>query len=441
MSSSQAKRHSTTETSIRIWLNIMVAWLVFSSFLATGPQYVFFCIFFLWLLKERAWRVSQSDFPEGTRAIFIGLFLSVVITFISSICGWILDSGGESISTLMYEVFHLTGKWSIRGVLIIGGFAFLKKRGIGFEDYSKPLFILMTIHFIYLLLQRFTGIDLVHGIFTKLPDHRLSHGIYRVSGFTGHPLSLAYSALLLSIVGLQNAWPECGTFKNGQKKWFILFVFSFATLFLSQSRWPIAVVLLLVFMKCFLSFKTFFRGKGNVLGLLGLVVCSIIWLGTSERYSELWQPGKTIEERVPRIAFWKVHWSMFQDHPVLGVGILNRNRVKLDYYDRGGYTNISRKYSAHNIYLQTLSDSGILGLVGLLFLIGPGILIGLKARKHGDSRLIYYMIAVLLSGLMQNTFRDSEFVFTYWVGFALILTGSSSWKISQKSQTHKESIA
>lgn len=63
---------------------------------------------------------------------------------------------------------------------------------------------------------------------------------------------------------------------------------------------------------------------------------------------------------VERMAHWQAGWHMFEDHPLTGVGVGNFNARYPDYFVRTEF-----RYSqghAHNYYIHTLAETGIIGL-------------------------------------------------------------------------------
>lgn len=68
---------------------------------------------------------------------------------------------------------------------------------------------------------------------------------------------------------------------------------------------------------------------------------------------------------VSRLALWGAASAMFMDHPVLGVGYGNYRALYNDYIP-GMAPN---QLDAHNIYLQMLSEMGIIGFAAFCFLI------------------------------------------------------------------------
>jgi O-antigen ligase len=164
------------------------------------------------------------------------------------------------------------------------------------------------------------------------------------------------------------------------------------------------------------------------------------------RFTEIFNADGALYERMPRLAFWKVHLAMFLDHPVFGVGLTDIKAITADYYQNAGFASLERKYAAHNVYLQTLADSGILGLSGLFalltgsFLAGRLIVRSAKANGKAYKAQLGFgwqvlVVAVALSGLMQNNLRDSEHVMALWLAMAAMLTRMPA-KIKWQPKAH-----
>lgn len=79
-----------------------------------------------------------------------------------------------------------------------------------------------------------------------------------------------------------------------------------------------------------------------------------------------------------RIRLWSVAWRMWQEHPVLGVGI-GQYRAVADQYVFGGVSNI-----AHNTYLSFLAETGLVGFVILVSLPLAVFLRVIRSRRRGN---------------------------------------------------------
>src|SRR5581483_8777938 len=70
---------------------------------------------------------------------------------------------------------------------------------------------------------------------------------------------------------------------------------------------------------------------------------------------------------VEGLVHWQAGWYMFLDHPILGVGAGNYAAAYPDYFLPGWPDPLGH---AHNYYLNTAAEMGVIGLAALLFLLG-----------------------------------------------------------------------
>jgi O-Antigen ligase len=96
-------------------------------------------------------------------------------------------------------------------------------------------------------------------------------------------------------------------------------------------------------------------------------------------------------------------WHVFLDHPVLGVGPGHfAAYYSLAYGNRVGLVELLKKYRGHNLYFETLAETGILGLASLLAII-LAIMGGLwrvwRTWQHEDSEFADTAMAFFLSFL------------------------------------------
>ena len=340
----------------------------------------------------------------------------------------------------MTEMLRLVGKQGIYGMFLCAALLMAVELGWRADRVVSRLLWFLGILFLYCLVQRFWGIDWVHGLDARLPEHRHAYGFYRVSAFMGHPLTFAYNLMLIAILcngfaiwHFERARPRLA------KQWFWALCLCLACLSLTDSRWPLFSCLLLLGLS-HLPRLRHARLRTKALVLAALLVAGSSWAiifggATIGRLGELFNPATQIEQRMPRLVFWDVHGQMVGDFPIFGVGYANRKAAALDYYVKSGYTGMERKYSAHNIYLQTLADSGLLGFTALMVLLfGLWLVARRVARGYRYKGLEVAFAAVLLAGLMQNILRDSEFLFSLWVIFGFTIACLKVESVERRSQ-------
>lgn len=109
-----------------------------------------------------------------------------------------------------------------------------------------------------------------------------------------------------------------------------------------------------------------------------------------------------------RILLWKAAWSMFVDHPLNGVGLLGFNKSYVAHY----LSPLAREASLphpHNIFLNFMSETGLIGLVTFAFVVVEAIKTCLKAtlsRKDGQYFCLTIAFALALIGAMAHGLVD-----------------------------------
>ena len=137
---------------------------------------------------------------------------------------------------------------------------------------------------------------------------------------------------------------------------------------------------------------------------IGFIV-TIRW----ERLIHLDNPQNSITQR---LNYWRTAIAVIKDHPLLGVGPGNFQEVFLKY--KIGLSTNTRY--AHNIFLHTWAETGLLGFIALIFLIANFII---KAK----SKSRYILIAgltFLFHNLIDNTYFIPEAGFLWWVLLAAL---------------------
>lgn len=135
--------------------------------------------------------------------------------------------------------------------------------------------------------------------------------------------------------------------------------------------------------------RTFFNKKNIIIigssVLLVLILFSItIWLGAGSAVER----GVGLQVSDPdfstgRIHFWSTTLQIIRDNPVLGTG-LDAFGVSFTKYDT--WNGVYRLEYAHNDYLQTLSDSGIVGFIFIILFIFLLFKQGLKIINNSHDR-------------------------------------------------------
>ena len=128
-----------------------------------------------------------------------------------------------------------------------------------------------------------------------------------------------------------------------------------------------------------------------------------------------------------RLTIWQVGWRMFEENPVRGVGVGNFQTSSIHYLLQPGALSrtdevIVDPKDAHNIYLMALAETGLVGTVILLALLGFPIGCALVAARDfnraGDRRLeiMARALVIALAGfLVANFFATDIFSKMLWL--------------------------
>jgi O-antigen ligase len=123
-----------------------------------------------------------------------------------------------------------------------------------------------------------------------------------------------------------------------------------------------------------------------------------------------------------RIYLMEVSKQMFEEHPVVGIGIGNWEKIYTERFELPGREKNMK--SPHNIYLQTVNESGLIGLFGFLVLLGFQLRALWKSgfiHCHNQNKklrwtggLFLTVMAMLTSGFFDYDFFSRHPMHLYW---------------------------
>ena len=141
-----------------------------------------------------------------------------------------------------------------------------------------------------------------------------------------------------------------------------------------------------------------------------------------------------------RLFIWQSAYTMFKDHPVLGVGL---GQYKDNYQQKYILPQAKEPYltHAHNNFLQMLAENGIIGFAGFLTLIAG--FIGYSFRRFWKESNPYALmmsmstLALVLQGLTEYNFGNSAVMKSFWlVQGCLLLLSNSYGKINKMNNRY-----
>lgn len=203
---------------------------------------------------------------------------------------------------------------------------------------------------------------------------------------------------------------------------FAFFVSYYIWRFNSGSGWPVIFILLGTLASL---------SRGVILGLFVFFICVFIMDRVARKKIIITAVAAsavipflylTFNERILRLQSTLI--ARFSDH---GGGastrfdLFNTTLQSLDTVDwilgsgRYDYSSAGMAYSPHNLYISTIADQGLFGLLGYFFLFLIILFFSFSLRKHYKS----FPVAVLLFCIMAALTNDYQYVREWWLIMAL----------------------
>lgn len=186
---------------------------------------------------------------------------------------------------------------------------------------------------------------------------------------------------------------------------FYLIIITAALLFTkSLGAWLALIAALIIWF--ILSYKSIKHRKIILITSLAAIFLAITFILITrwERLMNLSNPQNSITQR---LNYWRTAIAVIKDHPILGVGPGNFQEVFLKY--KIGLSTNTRY--AHNVFLHTWAETGILGLIALIYLV----IAFLNKAKIKSKYIFLAGLAFLFHNLIDNTYFIPEAGFLWWV--------------------------
>lgn len=251
--------------------------------------------------------------------------------------------------------------------------------------------------------------------------------ITRVTGFFNLPTTYGYVIAMALLV------PILLFFLSQNQKQKIVSAFSFIlgvgvlTITYSRGAW-------IAFAAGLFCFILFTRTK-ILLPILatGAIAGSILFFvspGFQERVHSL--SDLNYYSNYQRIELWRANWEIFKDHPIIGSGLNQNDKIVEEYHDRLNHIERFRSH-AHNSYLQYLAGTGIIGFLSfvsvLFFFLWQNFQWLLKSQgkqKLLSAGLLSIQVTFLVSCLFDCNFGDSEVRYSFLTYLATFTAVSRS---------------
>jgi len=285
---------------------------------------------------------------------------------------------------------------------------------------------------VYAVFQCLTGIDLIRPGSGALTPPK-GGDLYKTPGFFSISLTFAYSFGLSLWWGALPALRErLSAGRRTSSWWWTALVIAVGMLgfFTSMSKgaWLAMFVTLFLYLAL--------ERRRLILPFMALALVVVVPLamftesfGSRLRKIVLMQMDASSTTRVD---LWRGYWNMFEDHPVMGVGIFQGDKLLPEYYLKLGISADTLASHAHNNFLQILAGAGLLGALGFCWLIGVFFVKAWRLRRFSIWGWSTFMalLFVFLGGLTECNFIDAEvnhmIVFTWALIMVLGLRLSKS---------------
>lgn len=278
----------------------------------------------------------------------------------------------------------------------------------------KSIVIAASIISIYSIYQYFWGYQSTMDYLKKIDSNILQASSYakdilvdrRTIGTFPSPNILAGYLIMAFFLSLHIFFSARGLFKI-----FPAIIILIALIFTkSLGAWLILISGIAILF--FISYENFKNRKLVIAIYFILIIFTLAFIVVNrwERLMNLENPHNSITQR---LNYWRAGIAIIKDHPFLGVGPGNFQEVFLRY--KVGLSTDTRY--AHNIFLHLWSETGMLGFIGMLFLITTFI-----ARYVSKSKYLFLAgLAFVLHNLIDITYFIPETGFLWWVIIGLIL--------------------
>lgn len=340
---------------------IILIYSLFPLFLIIGTALselaiILLCFYFI----SNFFFKKENIFKNKLFYFLIFIYLALIINLIFSLN--ISNSFLRNLFFIKYIIF------------ILGTINFLSKK-----KYRTPLLfkiwsIILTIFALDMFIQFFLGKNLV-GIESPLKFHR-------VSGFMGDELKAGSLLLGLSLV------PACFLINNVKYKniGFLMIVLFLSAIFISGDRSNFIKSLIVIFSLSFFVKKELLKKLLILFAFLVTFVLIILsnFETLNDRYknkifSELVSNNFSLIEFIDKTEYGKIYYTgikLFQDNKFFGVGnknfrLLCDEKFQKEFLEKNDI--IEEKFRCnnhpHQIYIEILSEHGLLGFLTLAILL------------------------------------------------------------------------
>ena len=354
---------------------------------------------------------------------------------------------------LLMGIFALSGfarvKFGSLQIVICILFAFISGSNDQWIDTALRiarflLFVFVFFTFFFFVFPRLYSI--VTGFYGFIPDGT-SRGAYPYrAGITSHYSINALNIAILLVIAVVKYLCDNGITLKIRKESvfdFVLIMLSFVALLMTAKRGVLVWSILAI------GIFYILLNKGKVGNVVKILLVAFVLLGiliilaeNSQVIAKVFERFKVVgtsedNSAAQRIAMWKLALSYFRQSPIFGTGFwtyrgfYNEN-LSAEYSVNGKHTSID----AHNVYIQVLCETGVVGFV--IYILAIGFLLyrtiillwSLENRqrlKQYISLSLALQLFYILYSFSGNCFYDMTF-FYYALAMGIVYSVETVWK-------------
>jgi putative inorganic carbon (hco3(-)) transporter len=257
--------------------------------------------------------------------------------------------------------------------------------------------------------QMVNGVDLIKHYSVDIPGRFM-----RMQSSFSAPNGLAAFGLV-GIPIVLHLWIKEKVWNRKSIVWALLFAILGVSFVATYSR--------AAFLALFLSFAIFVIARRGLRFVPVIFAVPLLFLFGSEKlrynfFTSLNLQDITVGER---LEFWKVSWSIIQDHPFVGHGLNTYYQLLTQYAP----ANLSYRGYAHNCYIQMWVEIGLLGLVAFLvpmiYVFWKEIIVGWKKLRGFALRdaLFVGLMAFSIQAFFDTHFYSLQTATLFWIFWGL----------------------
>lgn len=236
-----------------------------------------------------------------------------------------------------------------------------------------------------------------------------------------------------------------------KEKFFLILFFCSTTgnLFLSVGRTGQVAFIFAIIVMFFLHYKLHI--KTIIYSFLSLLIIFTIAFNLSSIFEKRVDAAKSDIEKIIngdlhsswgiRVAFWQVSYEIFKENPILGVGVGDYREAFTKTLQKEKFKkfpismkNFMSNTHAHNQFLMTIVQMGIIGLIIMLLIIYELFKITLSSNKENRNIFVLFLVIYLISSMAEPLWYK-QFTISLWVlFFSLLVIETSFERLSNKGE-------